>query len=87
MADAPEHRETNEIVTFEDQEGRRHRANIRRQVQQGWKPDSVYTIWYDPADPHRATVNGPGSWALGALVAAGALAWIFARAPALGGVA
>jgi hypothetical protein len=76
-------REIEEIVTFEDSEGTSHRAPVRRHVQQGWRPDSVYTIWYDPADPRRATAFGPGSWAVGALLAAAALGWIFARGPEL----
>ena len=50
-----EQREVAELVIFEDAKGKRHRATVRRQVQQGWRPDSVYTIWYDPADPTRAT--------------------------------
>ena len=54
IADAPEHRETNEVVAFEDQEGRRHRAHIRRQVQQGWKPDSIYTMSRSPCPPDMA---------------------------------
>lgn len=86
IADAAEHRETNEVVAFHDQEGRRHRANVRRQVQQGWKPDGVYTIWYDPADPTRATAYGPGSWLVSALLCAVALAWIFTGGAALASV-
>ena len=70
-------REIEEVVTFEDEAGTRHRAPIRRQVARGWRPDSVCTIWYDPEDPRRATANGPAGWAAAALAAAGALAWIF----------
>lgn len=78
LVEGPDHREINEVVTFTDADGHRHRAHIRREVQQGWKPDGIYTIWYDPADPsRRLTAYGPGSWLLGALVAAGLLIWLF----------
>ena len=70
-------------VSFVDREGRRHRATVSRYVQQGWRPDSIYTIWYDPDDPSKATAFGPGIWAGGALASAGALAWLFMGAPGL----
>ena len=76
-SDGEGQREIDEIVSFEDADGNRHRAPIRRRVARGWRPDSVYTVWYDPGDPRRATANGPGGWAGAALVAAAALAWLF----------
>jgi len=82
-----EQRETHEVVMFEDSAGVRHRAHVSRLVQQGWKPDSIYTIWYDPADPTRATAYGPGSWLLGAALAGGALTCIFTSGPMLAGLA
>ena len=77
MFESDEHREVDELVSFTDADGHSRRAPIRRQVQQGWDPDSIYTIWYDPNDPERATFYGPGSWLIGAVLAGGALAWIF----------
>lgn len=85
--DGEDRREIEEIVSFEDEAGTRHRAPIRRQVARGCRPDSVYIIWYDPADPRKATARGPWSWLGGALLAAGALAWIFTGAAALAGPA
>ena len=78
LFDAEDHRRIEDMVEFEDAEGNRHRASITRQVRQGWRPDSLYTIWYDPNDPDKATACGPGSWAIAALIAAGGLAWLFA---------
>ena len=65
-------------VTFDDADGNMRRAAIRRQVARGRRPDGIITIWYDPADPARATAFGPGSWALMALLCAGGLASLFA---------
>jgi len=75
--DAEDHREIEDMVEFEDADGQRYRTSITRQVRQGWRPDSLYTIWYDPGDPYKATAHGPGSWLIAALAAGGALAWLF----------
>ena len=83
LEDSADHREIDEIVTFEDRDGRRHRANVRRQVRRGWRPDGIYTIWYDPADPRRVAASGPASWLLAALLAGAALAWLFTAGAAM----
>ena len=54
--------------TFTDDGGHHHRALIQRRVRRGWRPDNVYTIWYDPACPERVTAFGPGYWLLMAVV-------------------
>ena len=56
-------------VVFEDADGERHRATVKRRVRRGWRPWSVYIVWYDPEAPaQRVTAFGPGYWALMALV-------------------
>lgn len=65
-------------VSFTDSDGERRRAVVERRVAAGWRPDSVFTIWYDPADPaRRVTAFGPGHWLGLALLFAGALAGLF----------
>ena len=65
-------------ITFTDAGGERRRAVVERRVAAGWRPDSVFTIWYDPADPaRRVTAFGPGHWLGLALLPAGALAGLF----------
>jgi hypothetical protein len=64
-------------IMFEDGEGERHRATVQRRVRRGWRPDSVYTIWYDPNDPAKVTSFGPGHWLLLAIVWAVALVSLF----------
>jgi len=60
-------------IFFEDAQGLRHRATVKRRVRRGWRPFSVYTVWYDPADPARVTAFGPGHW-LGLALAWGVMA-------------
>ncbi len=60
---------TDEIV-YTTSNGQQHRALVERQVWRGRRPDSVYTVWYDEADPDRVTPRGPGYWALVALAGA-----------------
>lgn len=74
-------------IVFEDADGARHRATIDRRVRRGWKPCSVYTVWYDPAAPDaRVTSFGPGHWALLALVWGVGLAGLFGVGMQLAGV-
>ena len=72
-------------IFFEDGEGERHRATVQRRVRRGWRPYSVYTIWYDPADPARVTSFGPGYWLLLAFVWGVSLASLFAFGMQLAG--
>ena len=55
-------------IMFEDGDGERHRATVQRRVRRGWRPYSVYTIWYDPDEPAKVTSFGPGYWVLLAFV-------------------
>ena len=87
MFEAEDHREIEDMVEFEDAQGRRYRSSITRQVRQGWRPDSLYIIWYDPKDPHQATAYGPGGWAVAAIAAGATLAWLFMSAVQLTGPA
>ncbi|MCX7285252.1 MAG: hypothetical protein NTX28_14625 [Novosphingobium sp.] len=65
-------------VVFETAEGEKVRAIVGRQVRRSRRPDSVYRLWYDRADPRRVTVHGPGQWLLLAFVLTTFLAGIFA---------
>lgn len=64
-------------IMFEDGDGERHRATVQRRVRRGWRPDGVYTIWYDPDEPARVTSFGPGHWLLLAVVWAVSLVGLF----------
>jgi hypothetical protein len=64
-------------ISFDDRTGQSHRATVQRRVRRGWRPSSVYTIWYDPEDPARVTAFGPFHWLMLALVWAVTLASLF----------
>jgi hypothetical protein len=78
-------------IVYDDADGAHHRATVQRRVRRGWRPWTVYTIWYDPADPDKPTAFGPGHWfglslvwavALVGLIGAGMqLAGLDAKAP------
>lgn len=51
-------------IRFHDQDGVERRTIVHRWVHRGWQPSGVYTVWYDAADPEKATVLGPFTWAL-----------------------
>lgn len=55
-------------IRFRDRDGIERRALVHRWVHRGWKPAGAYTVWYDPADPSRATVLGPFTWAAWAVL-------------------
>ena len=74
-------------ILFEDADGERHRATVKRRVRRGWRPWSVYIIWYDPEAPdEKVTAFGPGYWLLMALVWAALLALLFAAGMRAAGV-
>ena len=86
LGDSEASRLIHDVVSFTDARGERHRAHVSRRVTRGWRPDSIYTVWYDPADPsRRVTAQGPGSWLLGALLAGGLLLWLFTSGASLVG--
>lgn len=64
-------------VQFTDAAGERRRAVVARRVSRGWRPDGVFTIWYDPAAPGCVTAFGPGHWVMLAAVWAACLAFVF----------
>jgi len=73
-------------VMFTDAEGRNRRVTVERRVRRGWRPSSVYTIWYDPADPNQATAFGPGYWLMMTAVFAVMLVGVFGLCLQLGKV-
>jgi hypothetical protein len=66
-----------DVVEYEDGDGNRHRRAVERRVMRGRRPDGVYTIWYDPADPAKITAWGPGCWAAATLLLGFTLAGLF----------
>ncbi|MBS0478590.1 MAG: DUF3592 domain-containing protein [Proteobacteria bacterium] len=66
ITDGRDQRLIEETVHYEDEDGERHTAEVKRYVRAGWRPDGAHTIWYDSADPSRATAFGPGYWLLSA---------------------
>jgi hypothetical protein len=74
-------------IMFDDADGRRRRATVQRRVRRGWRPFSVYTIWYDPEDTAKVTAFGPGHWIMLSLVWAVALASLFGLGLQLAGKA
>lgn len=64
-------------IRFVDRAGGEHRASVARRVRRGWRPYSVYTVWYDPADPAQVTAFGPGYWLMLALLFLCMLATVF----------
>jgi hypothetical protein len=74
-------------ILFEDAHGERHCATVKRRVRRGWRPWSVYIVWYDPEAPgERVTVFGPGYWLLMAMVWGCLLALLFATGIRAAGV-
>jgi hypothetical protein len=73
-------------VMFTDAEGKSRRATVERRVRRGWRPSSVYTIWYDPADPNQVTAVGPGYWLMMMAVFATMLVGVFSLCLQLGKV-
>jgi hypothetical protein len=74
-------------IFFEDNQGARHRATVQRRVRRGWRPNSVYTVWYDPEDPAKVTAFGPGHWVMLTLVWGVMLATLFGLGLQLAGKA
>ena len=72
-------------IVFEDGNGTRHRATVKRRVRRGWRPSAVYTVWYDPEDPDRVTAFGPFYWLLMALVCGIMLVTVFSTGMSLAG--
>ncbi|MEO0030726.1 MAG: hypothetical protein RIS94_484 [Pseudomonadota bacterium] len=72
-------------IVFTTDQGREVRTLVQRRVDRGWRPSGVYTVWYDPADPRRATVLGPFYWAAMAALSLAAMVML-ARALAAAGL-
>jgi len=74
MTDGDHQRLIEETVHYQDDDGERHVAAVKRYVRAGWRPDGVHRIWYDSADPDRATAFGPSYWLMIAVALGFALA-------------
>lgn len=77
ITDGRDQRLIEETVHYQDEDGERHSADIKRYVRAGWRPSGAHTIWYDSADPDKATAFGPGYWLLNAFALAFMLAMLF----------
>ncbi|MEY2927531.1 MAG: hypothetical protein RL367_2008 [Pseudomonadota bacterium] len=64
---------------YHDTAGRLHEVQLTRIVQRGNFSRTAAMVWYDPENPKRATLNGPGTWALIAVVSLVALILLFSR--------
>jgi len=51
-----------DVVHFEDSDGRRHVAHVQRRARFAAGRPGAHTVWYDPRNPERVTVAGPGRW-------------------------
>jgi hypothetical protein len=67
LTDSDESRLIEETVHYQDEDGERRVASVNRYVRRGWQPDGAHVIWYDTADPNRATAFGPGYWLITAI--------------------
>ena len=47
ITDGDNQRLIEETVHYEDEDGERHVAEVKRYVHAGWRPDGAHTIWYD----------------------------------------
>ncbi|MES2097737.1 MAG: hypothetical protein V4459_13340 [Pseudomonadota bacterium] len=64
LTDGNNSRLVEETVHYQDENGERRVAEVKRYVRRGWRPDGAHIIWYDTADPDKATAIGPGHWLL-----------------------
>jgi hypothetical protein len=62
LTDGDNSRLIEETVHYQDEDGERHAAEVKRYVRRGWRPDGAHVIWYDRANPDSATAIGPGHW-------------------------
>ncbi len=74
FTDGDHQRLIEEVVHYQDDDGNRHSAELRRYVTQGRQPDGAHVIWYDTANPEKVSAFGPGRWLLCAGVVATTLA-------------
>jgi hypothetical protein len=73
FGDGDHQRLIEEVVHYQDEDGNRHTAELKRYVQQGRQPDGAHVIWYDTANPEKVSASGPGSWLLCAAAVAAML--------------
>ncbi len=62
LGDSRNGRLIEETVHYQDADGERHVAEVKRYVRAGWRPSGTHVIWYDTADPDKATAFGPFYW-------------------------
>lgn len=80
ITDGDHQRLIEETVHYQDADGERHVAEVKRYVRAGWRPSNAHIVWYDTADPDRATALGPGHWLLSAAGLAVALVMLVTTA-------
>jgi hypothetical protein len=73
LSDGDHQRLIEETVRYQDEQGERHVAEVKRYVRAGWRPFGAHTIWYDTANPDHATAIGPGTWLVRAIALAAGL--------------
>ncbi|HEX4693138.1 DUF3592 domain-containing protein [Sphingomonas sp.] len=66
ITDGDHQRLIEETVHYQDADGEAHVTEVKRYVRAGWRPSGAHIVWYDTADPDRATALGPGYWLLSA---------------------
>lgn len=65
-----------DVLTIEyEVDGRRHHAAVETAHMRGDRADRNPTVWYDPHDPDRMTINGPGGDLFTTIVLFGLAAW------------
>jgi hypothetical protein len=70
--DSDGERRTHIDVIYADESGAEHRATITRYVHRGAIMDGYFPVWYNKANPNRASSLGPVSFLLfGLLIGAG----------------
>lgn len=71
--DSDGNRRTRIDVIYADKGGAEHRATVTRYVHRGAILDAYFPVWYNKANPDRASSQGPLSFLLfGLLISAGA---------------
>lgn len=75
--DVVSQRTITEAIVYTTADGEEHRGEVKRRVVRGSQPSTVYTVWYEEADPDNVTANGPWYWFMlvlggAAMMAAGA---------------
>lgn len=84
--DGEDERLIDETIAYTTLDGIEYVTTIERQVVAGWRPDSVYTIWYKDSDPERITLRGPLTWIAVMIAGVAMMATGLHKLAALGGM-